>query len=384
MTWEFIFGRFLTMLLVCQLGLILWNLRVVIRPKAGLPKSNARVSLLIPARNEEGFIGNCLRSLINQDHDNMEIIVLDDHSTDRTRAIIESHGAKVKLVSGKPIPAGWTGKNWACHQLSMQATGDVLFFIDADAILEPAAISSVLSVMRTENVDMVASLLRNQGTSFSSSILLPIVNHAILALFPASLIHRSSNPDIALAFGPFIGVSRTAYNESGGHAAHPDHIVDDVQLARSVKAVGYHQRLINGTDLASTTWYSGFRDIWKGFSKNAYGALSYRTSLSLLVTFMVAPLLALPFLRLLAGFFGAPVPMEVLWQVVLLILGRFITSSVGRDPLWGVIFHPFAMLFWGMTLFWSMMIAMTGQSIEWKNRNYTTKPRQRKDLTEEG
>ena len=117
MTWEFIFGRFLTMLLVCQLGLILWNLRVVIRPKAGLPKSNARISLLIPARNEEGFIGNCLRSLINQDHDNMEIIVLDDHSTDRTRAIIESHGAKVKLVSGKPIPAGWTGKNWACHQL---------------------------------------------------------------------------------------------------------------------------------------------------------------------------------------------------------------------------------------------------------------------------
>ena len=198
------------------------------------------------------------------------------------------------------------------------------------------------------------------------------------------LIHRSSNPDIALAFGPFIGVSRTAYNDSGGHAAHPDHIVDDVQLAAPVKAAGYHQRLINGTDLATTTWYSGFRDIWKGFSKNAYGALSYRTSLSLLVTFMVAPLLALPFLRLLAGFFGAPVPMEVLWQVVLLILGRFITSSVGRDPLWGVIFHPFAMLFWGMTLFWSMMIAMTGQSIEWKNRNYTTKPRQRKDLTEEG
>ena len=328
MTWEFIFGRFLTLLLVCQLGLILWNLRVVIRPKTKLPQSNTKVSLLIPARNEEGSIGSCLRSLINQDHKNLEIIVLDDHSTDRTRAIVESQNPKIKLISGKPIPAGWTGKNWACHQLSKQATGDVLFFIDADAVLEPAAITSVLHVMEAENVDMVASLLRNQGTSFSSSILLPIVNHAILALFPASLIHRSSNPDIALAFGPFIGVSTTAYVESGGHASHPDHIVDDVQLARSVKAAGYQQRLINGTDLATTTWYSGFRDIWRGFSKNAYGALSYRTSLSLLVTFLVAPLLALPFLRLLAGFFGAPVPMEVLWQVVLLILGRFITSSV--------------------------------------------------------
>jgi hypothetical protein len=75
--------------------------------------------------------------------------------------------------------------------------------------------------------------------------------------------------------------------------------------------------------------------------------------------------------------------MEVLWQVVLLILGRFITSSVGRDPLWGVIFHPFAMLFWGATLFWSMIIAMTGQSIEWKSRNYTTKPKRTKDLTED-
>lgn len=383
MTWEFIFGRFLTLLLVCQLGLILWNLRVVIRPKTKLPQSNTKVSLLIPARNEEGSIGSCLRSLINQDHQNLEIIVLDDHSTDRTRAIVESQNPKIKLISGKPIPAGWTGKNWACHQLSKQATGDILFFIDADAVLEPAAITSVLHVMEAENVDMVASLLRNQGTSFSSSILLPIVNHAILALFPASLIHRSSNPDIALAFGPFIGVSTTAYVESGGHASHPDHIVDDVQLARSVKAAGYQQRLINGTDLATTTWYSGFRDIWRGFSKNAYGALSYRTSLSLLVTFLVAPLLALPFLRLLAGFFGAPVPMEVLWQVVLLILGRFITSSVGRDPLWGVIFHPFAMLFWGATLFWSMIIAMTGQSIEWKSRNYTTKPKRTKDLTED-
>ena len=378
MTWEFIFGRFLTMLLVCQLGLILWNLRVVIRPKAGLPKSNARVSLLIPARNEEGFIGNCLRSLISQDHDNIEIIVLDDHSTDRTRAIIESHGAKVKLVSGKPIPAGWTGKNWACHQLSMQATGDVLFFIDADAILEPAAISSVLSVMRTENVDMVASLLRNQGTSFSvvffcQSLIMPF-SHCFSFSNPSS-----SNPDM-FSLWPFVGVV-VLHTTTRVAMLLTDHIVDDVQLARSVKAAGYHQRLINGTDLATTLVF-GFGMLERLLKR--CGALSYRTSLSLLVTFMVAPLLALPFLRLLAGFFGAPVPMEVLWQVVLLILGRFITSSVGRDPLWGVIFHPFAMLFWGMTLFWSMMIAMTGQSIEWKNRNYTTKPRQRKDLTEEG
>lgn len=383
MTWEFIFGRFLTLLLVCQLCLILWNLRVVVRPKKVKSHSKKRVSLLIPARNEEGLIGDCLRSLLLQEHPDFEIIVLDDHSTDRTRAIVESAGESIRLISSLPLPKGWTGKNWACHQLSEHATGEILFFIDADAVLDPTAVSSVVDVMDTQKVDMVASLLRNRGTSLASKILLPIVNHAVLALFPASLIHRSSNPDIALAFGPFIGVSRIAYDDSGGHAAHPQHIVDDVQLARSVKAAGYHQRLINGTDLAATTWYSGLVDIWKGFSKNAYGALSYRTSLSIITTFLIAPLLALPFIRLIAGFFGAPVPMEVLWQVVLLILGRFVTSTVGRDPLWGVIFHPLAMLFWGATLFWSTILAVTGQRVEWKNRHYMTRPKQRKNLSEE-
>ncbi|HJM29388.1 MAG: glycosyltransferase family 2 protein [Acidimicrobiales bacterium] len=383
MSWDFIFGRFLTLLLVTQLGLILWNLRVVTRPGKVKSHSSKKASLLIPARNEEGFIGDCVRSLLRQDHPNIEIIVLDDHSTDRTRTIVESVGESVKVLSSAPIPKGWTGKNWACHQLSQHATGDVLFFVDADAVLEPIAVSSVLKVMENEKVDLVASLLRNRGVSFASRILLPIVNHAVLALFPASLVHRSSNPDIALAFGPFIGVSQLAYRESGGHAAHPGHIVDDVQLARSVKAAGYHQRLINGTDLAATTWYSGVVDIWKGFSKNAYGALSYRTSLSLITALLIAPLLALPFLRLMAGFFGAAVPMEVLWQVVLLILGRFITSTIGRDPLWGVMFHPFAMIFWGATLFWSMTLALTGRQIQWKSRAYTTKPQARKNLREE-
>ena len=112
MTWGFIFGRFVTLLLVCQLGLILWNLRVILRPKKVKSHSNKKVSLLIPARNEEGFIGDCLRSLLTQDHPNMEIIVLDDHSTDRTKAIVESAGERVKLISSSPLPDGWTGKNW--------------------------------------------------------------------------------------------------------------------------------------------------------------------------------------------------------------------------------------------------------------------------------
>ena len=130
MTWEFIFGRFVTLLLVCQLGLILWNLRVILRPKKVKSYSNKKVSLLIPARNEEGFIGDCLRSLLIQDHPNIEIVVLDDYSTDRTKTIVESIGERVKLIPSSPLPNGWTGKNWACHQLSQHATGEVFFFID--------------------------------------------------------------------------------------------------------------------------------------------------------------------------------------------------------------------------------------------------------------
>lgn len=375
MSWSTLFGRVLTLVLVGQLGLVLWNLRVVTRPRRRLRPSATRVSLLIPARNEEAVIAECLRSVLQQSHANLEIVVLDDRSTDATPAIVEGMaGDRIRLVRGQPLPAGWTGKNWACHQLVQHATGDVFCFVDADTVLEPLAIAAAVDTIEEHDVGLVAMLLRSDGRGLAEAALLPMVNHAVLALFPASLIQRSPSPDLALAFGPCITVTRAAYEAAGGHAADPGHIVDDMQLARSVKAAGYHQRLVNGTDLVTTRWYRGIGEIWRGFSKNAYGGIGYRPWLALAAIFVLAPMLVLPFVRFGVGLASGGVPTEVALQVGLLLTSRLFTSAVGRDPLWTTVLHPFTVTFWAATLGWSMLLGVTGRQVEWKDRSYRVMP----------
>lgn len=371
MSWSFIFGRLLTLVLVGHVGLILWNLRVIVRPKpVELPGPEPLVSILVPARDEEGAIGDCLRALLAQTHGNTEILVLDDRSTDRTAAIVRAVGGdRVRLMSGAELPQGWTGKNWACHQLSEAAQGEILCFVDADTILEPEAVAAMVSTVREHEIGLVAVLLRSHTDGVAEAMLLPMVNHAVLGLFPTSLIHRSTHPDLAIAFGPFITVTRSAYDAAGGHAAHPGHIVDDMQLARSVKAAGREIRLVNGTDLVSTRWYRGLREIWHGFSKNAYGGIGYRWGLALLACLVLMPILVLPFVRVVVGLAVGDVPGEALLQAGLLLIGRLITSVVGRDPLWTVPLHPLTVMFWAATLAWSMTLGLLGRSVSWKGRS---------------
>ena len=369
MSWDFVFGRLLTLVLVGHVGLILWNLRVVVRPKARELEPAPKVSILVPARNEEAEIGDCLRSLLQQTHPDVEIVVLDDRSTDRTAAIVRAVGGdRVRLITGVELPDGWTGKNWACHQLAEAATGEVLCFVDADTNLAPDAVASVVSTLVTHDVGLVAVLLRSDTDGVAEAVLLPMVNHAVLGLFPTSLIHRSPHPDLAIGFGPFLTISRQAYDDAGGHAAHPSHVVDDMRLARSVKAAGHEIRLVNGTDLVSTRWYHGLREIWHGFSKNAYGGIAYRSGLALAAVAILMPLLVLPFVRLIVGLFTGSVPGEVLMQVALLLVGRLITSIVGRDPLWTVPLHPVTVIFWAATLAWSVTLGLTGRTVAWKGR----------------
>jgi hypothetical protein len=217
-------------------------------------------------------------------------------------------------------------------------------------------------------------LLRTDTGTVSEAVLMPIVNWALLALLPAAAIEKPAFREEAIALGPFVMVSRAAYDTAGGHAAERSHIVDDVQLARAVKQSGRRIALRNGTDLVHSRWYTGFREIWHGFSKNAYGGIGYRPGVALLTLFVVAPALLLPFLRLAAGLAtGSGLAFPAL-QVGLILSVRAVTSRVGRDPLWSVPLHPVAITVWAGTLARSMVLAYSGREIEWKGRTYVTRP----------
>ena len=376
MSRAFLLGQVLTVLLLAQVALLVWNLRVVRRPSARRWRAGApRISVLVPARNEQASIAHSIDALLAQDYPNLEIIVLDDDSTDGTADILRARrDPRLRLVTGAPLPHGWTGKNWACHQLAARAHGDVLCFVDATTILAADTLSRAAGELRDSDLGLVSMLLRTDTGTASEAVLMPIVNYALLALLPAALIEKPSFRKEAIALGPFVMVTRVAYSAAGGHAAEPAHIVDDVQLARSVKASGHRIALRNGTDLVRTRWYTGFGEIWHGFSKNAYGGIGYRPGIGLLTIFVVAPALLVPFLRLGAGITtGGELAFPAL-QVGLILSMRAVTTRVGRDPLWSIPLHPVAIAVWAGTLARSMVLAHTGREIEWKGRRYLTRP----------
>lgn len=390
---DLLFGPATTALCVFMLVIVLWNIRSMpylrdrqwrdgggrdqrsgtvsmSSPAGGEVSPPVRfVSLLVPARNEAQSILVCLDALLAQDHPNFEVIVLDDRSDDDTAVLVRSiDDPRLRLVSGTELPDGWTGKNWACHQLSQQARGDVLCFVDADTVLEASAVSEALAVMRDEDADLVTLLLAAEDATVPQAVLLPIVNFALLGLFPLALMHHTRVEKLALALGPFIMVTRQGYDAAGGHAASPGHVVDDVQLCRSVKATGRRVRLANGTAVARTRWYETTSETWNGFSKNAFGALNNNLLLAATVVLLVVPMLCAPFVRVGLGLLGGSVPMEVLIQMLLILAVRVVTAVAGRDPLWSVPLHPVAVVFWGAALAKSVVLSMTGSSVEWRGR----------------
>jgi chlorobactene glucosyltransferase len=372
---SFVTGELLTALLAAQVGLIVWNMRVIRRPPPRRWSEDApRISILVPVRDELANIETCIRSLVGQDYPNVEIIVLDDNSTDGTTEVLArmSH-PRLSVVEGATLPAGWTGKSWACHQLSQLARGEVLCFVDADTILRPDAVSRTVGELAEHQLGLLSLLLRSDTQTFAAGLVLPMVNYAMLALLPAVLIERPASPRAAVALGPFILVTRAAYGAAGGHAADPAHLVDDVRLARGVKAAGHTVGLRNGTELVSTRWYSSFPEIWNGFSKNAYGALDHQPALALTTLAVAVPLLLLPFVRFGVQTLSGQIASLVVVQVVLILVTRVISARAGGDPLWSIPFHPLTITAWAGTLARSMLIARTGHEIEWKRRRYTAR-----------
>ena len=336
----------------------------------GAHRSRQRISVLIPARNEVDQILASVGSALAQDGVDVEVIVLDDRSDDGTLARLETiDDDRLHIVAGATLPEGWTGKNWACHQLSGRASHDLLCFLDADTRLTPGALAAVCDVLDRERADLVSCLVAADYRSAAQRTLLPMVNHALLALFPVALMHVSRFPRVALALGPFIAVRRDAYESVGGHAAHPDEIVDDVRLARSVKRSGGRVRLANGTNSITTRWYPDLGGIWRGFSKNAYGAIESSPVLAALTCLALVPLLVAPFVQAAIGVATGDVAAAPVIQCGLLVGGRLVTARLGRDPVASSILHPVAVVFWGATLARSAQLSHGRRSVEWRGRS---------------
>ncbi|MDZ7271365.1 MAG: glycosyltransferase [candidate division KSB1 bacterium] len=260
------------------------------------------LSVLIPARNEARNIARCLESVLAQDYPTFEVLVLDDGSTDGTEAIVQAIAARdqrVRLIRGQTLPQGWTGKNFACHQLAAQARGEWLLFIDADTEHRPGGLRWSVQTALESGADLLTMIPRTVMHTFGEELLLPIIPFGLVALLPLALGERLRLASLAIGVGPFMLFRRQAYERLGGHRAVRNEVAEDVMLARRVRQEGGRIVFTNGSDLVDVHFYQGFRESWHGLAKSAFPALRYRLWLSLAMVGCFALLFLRPVVVLL-------------------------------------------------------------------------------------
>lgn len=212
-----------------------WNLLAfpALRPTARAPLR--KVSVLIPARNEEGNLGPTLDALLAQDCPLHEIIVLDDHSEDGTAALAESYAARtplVQLIKGTDLPEGWLGKNWACYQLGHAATGESLLFLDADVHVKPGLIGAALAETDRYGLSLLSIFPDQKLGTLGEKAVVPIMHYILLTMLPLSFVRRFATPTLAAGNGQFMLFSAEDYEEIEPHEAVRTYVTEDIEAVK--------------------------------------------------------------------------------------------------------------------------------------------------------
>jgi len=224
------------------------------------------ISIIVPARNEEACLGTCIESLVAQTGVAFEIIVVDDHSTDRTREIAASFPS-VRVIEAGSLPDGWTGKNNAVATGVGSARGEWLLFTDADTVHLPGSLARALKEAQENNADLLSYSPEQIAVTFWEMAVLPVVFAELVRQYPPSKVSDPNSSAVA-ANGQYILVSRETYDAVGGHTAIAGNILEDVALAHAVKASGRKIRFRYAADAVRTRMYRNFRQLRDGWTKN--------------------------------------------------------------------------------------------------------------------
>jgi glycosyltransferase involved in cell wall biosynthesis len=237
-----------------------------------------RVTAIIPAKDEEATLAECLASVCAQSYPELEILVVDDRSTDGTAAIARRFAEtdpRVRLIAIRDLPPGWTGKNHALHVASAEATGEWFWFLDADTRHHPDSLAIVMEYARSEGAAMASLVPEMRCESFWEKAVQPLQGIVLMRSFPPFVVNDDRSA-MAFANGQYILISRDAYRAAGGHAAVRDRFVEDIYMAKRVKALGLPVRVAMSPEISSTRMYSSLGQLVRGWSRILYDALGRR------------------------------------------------------------------------------------------------------------
>ena len=258
------------------------------------------VSVCVPARNEERGIRACLESLLKQDYPQFEVIVVNDHSTDRTGELIQDlaeKNSRLVVLEGADLPEGWLGKPFALYQAFQKAKGEMLLFTDADPIFESHALRTAVFTMKEHDLDALTLMPKAEFGSFWERAVQPVIFGFIASL---TRFKNVNNPDhsSAMGFGVFLMFKRSAYETIGGHEGGKADVLEDVLIAKRLKKARLKLLVADAKRLFSIRMYYGFREIWTGWRKNMFLAMKRSIARALYYIFIVLAFLLTPYLIL--------------------------------------------------------------------------------------
>lgn len=347
-----------------------------------LPSVPPLVSVLIPARNEEFGIATTLQKVLANDYPQLEVIVLDDHSTDNTRELVEEIAAednRLRLETAAELPPGWCGKQHACWNLSRLATGDFFLFIDADVRLEPNAISRTFCKYISDSKDLISCFPKQETVSIMEKLLIPLIHFVLLGFLSIRTMRQNNDPAFAAGCGQFFFTSKEAYEKSGGHEKIKESLHDGLRLPRLYRQAELTSDAFDGTDIATVRMYRNAKDVWSGLQKNATEGLGSPKLIGpitiLLLMGQVVPLIGFVIWLSGASLFGFQIGSisAALFgiSVVLAFLPRFLGAVRFSQSFIGAVFHPLGIVILLMIQWFALINLCFGKGGSWKGRSYS-------------
>jgi chlorobactene glucosyltransferase len=347
------------------------------------PNLTPRVSIIVPALNEEKYIGRCLQSLLAQDYHSLEIISIDDGSMDNTLLVMKSVAStdpRLRVIEAGQRPGDWVGKNWACFVGYNNSTGDILIFTDADTVHSEQTVTLVVNHMLQENLSAITAIPKLTYDDFLTSVTLPLLSVFLQTMYSPLKVNDCANK-LGYFFGSFFAIIRGHYESIGTHMEVRREIIEDGAIGSLVKKRGIKMKMYRGENCVDALWARDRRGLWNGLLRLLVPMHREQGKKTVPMVIAIAFLMLFPFIALPGGIYfaylvefsflgiflagAAVITLCIMMMTTVLILSQSIMTSkkLALGSLIGATVITLSFVI-------SMLRARKPQSFAWKGRTY--------------
>lgn len=342
------------------------------------------ISIIIPARNEEKYIQDCIQSLLNQNMKNYELLLIDDNSTDSTLDLMENfrQDPRVRIFKAGEKPTGWVGKNWPCYIGYQNSKGKYLMFTDADTIHSKRSVRDSLGTLIKQKLEVITAVPNLKYPNLIVKMVLPVLSVFMFTRYSPMRVN-DPNASIGYLFGSFFVITRECYESVGTHAIVRSEIVEDGALGKKLKEEGYHLKMFRGENLLQAYWARDFNTLWNSLKRLIIPLYFTDRLNSILMTIGIFFLMPFPFLVIIycsVAYYVHPAGQDFSYNILTLfallsVLSIYVTNfyQLKKAETHKAIYFlgaPIGCFVVSLSFIWSILRSEKNGKIKWRDREY--------------